>query len=90
LRDKQVYCNGRPYDFGNICSNDLVWSDKGDLREWLNTYCRFSHDIKKYIKPSWKKLLASLGQVQTTNATEFDAEALQEDCKEVRHQNDEE
>lgn len=54
------------------------------------THSSFSHEIEKDIHPSWKELLASLSEVQATNCPKFDAQALQKDCKEVGHQNDEE
>ena len=54
-----------------------------------STYRRLGHEIKDNIEPFWKKCSTSLSQVQTADATEFDAEALQEDRKDVGHQYDE-
>lgn len=54
------------------------------------TYSSFSHNVEEYVQPSWKKLSTSLSKVQAADSPEFDAQALQEDGKEVGHQDNEE
>ncbi len=52
-------------------------------------YGSFSHNVKENIHPPWKKCLTSLSKVQTTDRPKFDAQTLQEDGEDIRHQDNE-
>ncbi len=54
------------------------------------TYSPFSHDVEEDIEPPWEESSASFSQIEPTDTSKLDAQALQEDGKDVRHQNDEE
>ena len=54
-----------------------------------HTYSSFSHDVQEDIKPRWQEGLACFGKVESTDTPELDAQALQKDGKDIRHQNDE-
>jgi hypothetical protein len=54
------------------------------------TYGSFSHDVQKYVQPPWEEGLACFSKVKSTDTSKFDAQTLEENGKEIRHQNDEE
>lgn len=56
---------------------------------WV-TYSCLSQNIEEDIEPPWEESPASLSQIEPADTSKLDAQALQEDGKDIRHQNDEE
>lgn len=71
----------------------IIYSELRRFKSEFRTriaYRSFSHDIKRNIQPFRKKLSASFCKIESTDTSQLDAQALQENGKNIRHQHDEE
>jgi hypothetical protein len=53
------------------------------------THSSFGHDVEKYVQPFREEGSTSFSQIQAADSPQFDAETLQEDCEDIRHQDNE-
>lgn len=55
-----------------------------------STYSSLSHDIEEVIHPSREEFSARFREIEAADTSKLNAQTLQENGKDVRHQNDEE
>lgn len=58
------------------------------LRE--QTHSSFGHDVQEDVEPPWQEFLTCLGEIEARDTAQLDAKTLQENRKDIGHQDNEE